>query len=120
MAKGENIFKRKDGRWEARYVKEIDLSGKKKYGSVYARSYREVKAKRQTLLMNLFIYQKPDLTKSFTISTLIEEWLCINQNRIKPSTYQRYLGFYKNHIQSIIGHLQTVHISPTVISSSRE
>ena len=113
--RGENIYQRKDGLWEARYVKEIDLSGKKKYGSVYARSYREVKAKRQTLLMNLFIYQKPDLTKSFTISTLIEEWLCINQNRIKPSTYQRYLGFYKNHIQSIIGHLQTVHISPTVI-----
>ena len=26
--KGENIFKRKDGRWEARYIKGHDLSGK--------------------------------------------------------------------------------------------
>lgn len=24
MAKGENIFKRKDGRWEARYIKGYD------------------------------------------------------------------------------------------------
>ena len=32
MAKGENIFRRKDGRWEARYVKGRELSGKIKYG----------------------------------------------------------------------------------------
>ena len=45
--RGENIIKRKDGRWEARYVKEIALDGKKKYGSVYAKTYTEVKAKQQ-------------------------------------------------------------------------
>lgn len=27
--RGENIYKRKDGRWEARYVKEITADGKK-------------------------------------------------------------------------------------------
>lgn len=32
MAKGENIFRRKDGRWEARYVKGREMSGKIKYG----------------------------------------------------------------------------------------
>lgn len=31
MKKGENIFKRKDGRWEARYIKGYELSGKIKY-----------------------------------------------------------------------------------------
>ena len=35
MAKGENIFKRKDGRWEARYIKGYELSGKIKYGFCY-------------------------------------------------------------------------------------
>lgn len=44
--RGENIFKRKDGRWEARYVKEIMLDGTKKYGSVYAKTYTEVKQKQ--------------------------------------------------------------------------
>lgn len=43
----ENIYKRKDGRWEARYVKEIAVDGSKKYGSVYARTYRKVKAKQR-------------------------------------------------------------------------
>lgn len=28
MAKGENIFKRKDGRWEARYIKGYDKNRK--------------------------------------------------------------------------------------------
>ena len=36
MAKGENIFKRKDGRWEARYIKGYELSGKIKYGFCYS------------------------------------------------------------------------------------
>ena len=31
MAKGENIFKRKDGRWEARFVKGYDSAGKIRY-----------------------------------------------------------------------------------------
>lgn len=45
MSKGENIFKRKDGRWEARYVKGYELSGKIRYGFCYGRTYREAKEK---------------------------------------------------------------------------
>lgn len=41
---GENIYKRKDGRWEGRYIRER-VGGKVKYSAVYARSYREVKKK---------------------------------------------------------------------------
>ncbi len=42
MRKGENIFKRKDGRWEARYIKGYD---KAKYGFCYGKSYKEAKEK---------------------------------------------------------------------------
>ena len=45
MKKGENIFKRKDGRWEARYIKGYDLSGKIKYGFCYGKTYKEAKEK---------------------------------------------------------------------------
>ena len=41
--KGENIYKRKDGRWEGRYIKGYDSNNKAIYGYVYAKSYREVK-----------------------------------------------------------------------------
>ena len=40
--RGENIYKRKDGRWEGRYVKGRDDFGKIKYGYVYADSYKGV------------------------------------------------------------------------------
>ncbi|MGX7201958.1 hypothetical protein BCR22_05290 [Enterococcus plantarum] len=43
MAKGENIYKRKDGRWEGRYPKARKIDGSIHYGYVYARSYRVVK-----------------------------------------------------------------------------
>ena len=43
--KGENIFKRKDGRWEGRYIKDRDLSNKAVYGYLYGKSYAEVKQK---------------------------------------------------------------------------
>ena len=45
MKKGENIFKRKDGRWEARYIKGYKLSGKIKYGFCCGRRYQEAKEK---------------------------------------------------------------------------
>lgn len=51
--KGENIYKRKDGRWEARYIHHYE-NGKAKYKSVYGFSYAEAKAKRQAEL------SKPD------------------------------------------------------------
>ena len=35
--KGENIYKRKDGRWEGRYKKGRSGTGKTSYGYVYAR-----------------------------------------------------------------------------------
>lgn len=47
MKKGENIFKRKDGRWEARYIKGYELSGKIKYGFCYGKTYKEAKEKFQ-------------------------------------------------------------------------
>lgn len=43
--KGENIYKRKDGRWEGRYIKSRTCSGKIVYGYVYAKTYRDTKTK---------------------------------------------------------------------------
>lgn len=36
--KGENIYKRKDGRWEGRYIKSRSDNGKAIYGYVYCKS----------------------------------------------------------------------------------
>ena len=36
--RGENIYKRKDGRWEGRYIRGRSPSGRAEYGYVYGLS----------------------------------------------------------------------------------
>ena len=63
MAKGENIFKRKDGRWEARYHKGYTASGKVKYGFCYGKTYKEAKEKvdkaKSALITNVQLHPLP-------------------------------------------------------------
>ncbi|MFQ9511548.1 MAG: site-specific integrase, partial [Lachnospiraceae bacterium] len=40
--KGENIYLRKDGRWEGRYIKGRRPDGKIKFGSIYGKQYSDV------------------------------------------------------------------------------
>ncbi len=49
---GESTWKRKDGRWEARYIRDRDATGKAQYSSVYGKTYSEVKKREMILLMN--------------------------------------------------------------------
>lgn len=113
--RGDNIYHRKDGLWEARYLKEIDIYGKKKYGSVYSRSYTDAKRKRQDALDNILLNQKPVSLRSLTVNELVEEWLFINKARLKLSTYQRYCGYWNNHIKNAVGDLRLLYASPVVI-----
>ena len=39
--KGENIYKRKDGRWEGRYKTDTGVNGRTQYKSCYGKTYRE-------------------------------------------------------------------------------
>ena len=41
--KGENIYKRRDVRWEGRYMKPKTAAGTISYGYCYGKSYKEVK-----------------------------------------------------------------------------
>ena len=56
--KGENIYKRKDGRWEARYIKSYTIDGKAKYGYCYASSYHKVKEKVSLRLVRWWVISK--------------------------------------------------------------
>lgn len=111
--RGENIFKRKDGRWEARYVKEIALDGTKKYGSVYARTYKEVKVKQQMCINEASACSNKS---GLTVNQVMTEWLYENKNQLKISSYQKYNTIFKNHISNRIGELQLKYISPQIIT----
>lgn len=101
--RGENIFKRKDGRWEARYVREIALDGSKKYGSVYAKTYHEVKLKQQYYISQPFCSTKKSAA---TVDDIMSEWLNQNKNQLKISSYQKYQSTIQNHISKQLGKIR--------------
>ena len=96
--KGENIHKRKDGRWEGRYIKGYDLSGKAQYGSVYAKTYLETKHKlinvSEKVLNNLFVSKD----QKIRYREIIYLWLESNRLKLKPQTYAKYLYIIERHI----------------------
>lgn len=104
--KGENIYKRKDGRWEGRVILPDG-----KYRSLYAKTYKEVRLKmKDTRELNKTKKIKKEInTKSAT--DLFEAWLTGEiTTRLKPSTYENYyycinryvIPFFKHNVNSQI------------------
>lgn len=104
--KGENIYKRKDGRWEGRYIKSRNSDGKAVYGYVYARSYRELKTKLNDIRTNTTKYIKTSENTDysmFTFEKISHEWMESKYVHIKESTYMRYTFLLNNYINCTIG-----------------
>ena len=89
--RGENIYKRKDGRWEGRYIKCRTLHGRIQYGYVYGKSYSAVKSKlKETASMPI---QTSDSrgTQPTSYSEILKMWLLSAKNHVKESTFSRYV-----------------------------
>lgn len=115
--KGENIYKRKDGRWEGRYIKYYDENGKAKYGYVYARTYGEAKEK---LAETVSCHSCQDSSKNkrmISYSELLNSWLQSERIGIKESTCARYTHLINTHIRPILGRYQIALISTELIEN---
>lgn len=102
--KGENIYKRKDGRWEARYIIGYSADGSAKYGYCYGRTYRDAKEKASNAKSALRANQH---TASSLIrrrfSTFCDEWLFLCRSKVKESTFVKYRTILENHIKPDLG-----------------
>ena len=101
---GENIYKRKDGRWEARYIVSYDGDGKAKYKYLYARTYTEVKAK--LLKAQNITHAASKIEKTMNNDKYeywLDEWLRTKRLSVKESTYIRYRNTIDNHIKPDLG-----------------
>lgn len=101
--RGENIYKRKDGRWEGRYKCGFNESGKAKYRSVYGHSYAEVRSKLAPLKASI---PAPYTACRLTVKELFDEWLSAIKLRVKPSTYANYRMKVDKHILPEFGGLR--------------
>lgn len=100
--RGENIYKRKDSRWEGRYVRSRTPEGKPCYGYVYARTYREVKEKLKEALKN-----KPrTVPQTVNFATYCNKWLQQSSVAVKESTYVKYRSTVNKHIIPFFGYMK--------------
>lgn len=104
MKKGENIFKRKDGRWEARYIKGYELSGKIKYGFCYGKTYKEAKEKATKHKAALLAGKPtPQTGTRHRFAFYCNEWLRLRKSKIRESTYIKYDTVLEKHIKPKLG-----------------
>lgn len=118
MSKGENIYKRKDGRWEARYVKGRTPSGKIVYGFCYGKSYREAKEKATKCKAD--VLNNPDMVykkSSKKISYYCDEWLQSKKFNLKDSTFIKYETILRRHIKPKLGMYTESTLKSTVIDN---
>ena len=88
---GENIYKRKDGRWEGRYIKSY-FGGTAKYGYIYGKTYKDVKSKMSVICF------ASDIDDKILFSDIAMQWLSSVSCYVKDSTVAKYRNILNNHL----------------------
>ena len=114
--KGENIYKRKDGRWEGRYLKRTP-DGKSRYGYVYAATYRDVRAR---LLQAAALWESnPPRSRDDTLllAAVSERWEKNIAQQVKESTFVKYHAIIRTHLLPNLGKVSVENMSHELIES---
>lgn len=111
--RGENIYKRKDGRWEGRYIKQYDIKGKAQYGYIYGKTYSAVKkllAEKQ--IKNI----KPEKIRTGSVyKDILVSWLESQRLNKKESTYAHYYQIIHAHLIPDIGFIKIERMSTKLV-----
>lgn len=114
---GENIYKRKDGRYEGRYVIGKTLTGKTKFGYVYAHTFAQTR--HMLLQRRAELLEGPGTGETFCQGTLAEWMPYWMENEImgsvKASSYQTYLRQINRHLLPALGRYSPSQLTPVII-----
>lgn len=114
--RGDNIHKRKDGRWEGRYKDGFRTDGSVKYSSVYAYSYSECKKKlTEAQSSSSQTVNKVHSEKLF--ADILYKWLYANQIRLKGATEAKYINIIESHIIPAIGGVKLSMLDSSTVNS---
>lgn len=113
---GENIYKRRDGRYEGRYVIGKTATGKTRFGYIYGYQYTEVR--NELFRKKAEQLRLPDCARNCGI--LLRDWMQYwMENEIlgsvKDSSYQTYLRQINVHLLPALGHIPLSNLTPTTI-----
>ena len=105
--RGENIYFRKDGRYEGRYIRGRDNQGKPLFGYVYGKRYGDVKEKLVKKKAEIGTLPLPDRKNKWGDGSAVQwlmHWLeCIARPEVKKSTYTIYKGILNRHLIPFFG-----------------
>lgn len=115
--KGENIFKRKDGRWEARYIKSYDASGKAQYGFCYGKSYTEAKSKVALRKAECDpISPTTNVGDAGLFGKYCEDWLADKRESVHEASYAKYRRVMERHIKPFFGNMRVSEITTEAVN----
>ncbi len=109
--RGENIYKRKDGRWEARYIKRRKPDGTACYGYCYGTTYRDAKEKLRLAVISLANGDTASTDAPRKFSSFCDEWLKLKRSRVKESTFIKYSAVIEKHIKPHLGEYRAENIT---------
>lgn len=114
--RGENIYKRKDGRYEGRYVIGKTQGGKTRFGYVYARQFSDVRK----LLLDKKVEQSRSMDNRASKRITLEKWIGYWMENdllgsVKESSYQVYRRQINRHLLPALGRFELAELSPGII-----
>lgn len=114
---GENIYKRRDGRYEGRYVIGKSLNGMTRFGYVYGYQYADVK---KELLLKKVEYAKAASGNNGCCRSTVAEWIAAWMEEeilgsVKPSSYQTYMNLLNKHLLPVLGNMRMASVTPGVV-----
>ncbi len=113
---GDNIYKRKDGRWEGRYVKGR-THGKTAFGYVFAATYTAAKKKLTTAKKMWKTGCETMAQKNATLNAVSERWLEDSKSFLKESTIAKYRDYLSCYILPKFGEISVGELSTESVSS---
>lgn len=115
--KGENIYKRKDGRWEGRYIQNRSETGKARYGYIYGKTYKDVKNRLAIAKANVEEKTINIVPNTITFEEAANKWLDDISCRIKLSTANKYQNILNSYLIPEFGKTNLIDITQEVLET---
>lgn len=110
--RGENIYKRKDSRYEGRYIRGRQIDGKAIFGYVYGRTYAEVKQALTMAKASGGGDTSLCLIDGGNLEDYLNYWLeQVVKDRVKYSTYAQYQERVRSYILPALGNVAVANLS---------
>lgn len=119
-AKGENIYKRKDKRWEGRYHRGRTAEGRLIYGYVYGKDYAEVKAKLDPIKKQAEALRQLYGKGIITYQEWVTDWLKGAGKELKPATVASYYSKIRKYFLPYVGQISLYKLEEETVADLQE